>query len=62
MPNITVAKLVAQDGPEWEELFRQYLNFYERTLEPTPYHRAWRPFKRPPSGMLSALASFRPLG
>ncbi len=45
MPNITVAKLVAQDRPEWEELFGAYLDFYERTLEPAAYRRAWSAFQ-----------------
>ncbi len=46
MPKITVAKLTAQDRPAWQELFRGYLNFYERTLEPAAYHRAWAAFQQ----------------
>jgi GNAT superfamily N-acetyltransferase len=44
--NITVEKLAAQDRPEWEALFRAYLEFYERTLEPTAYDRAWTVFQQ----------------
>jgi GNAT superfamily N-acetyltransferase len=30
------------DRERWEELFRAYLRFYERELDPTAYDRAWR--------------------
>jgi GNAT superfamily N-acetyltransferase len=46
VPDITVAKLTSQDRPEWEELFRAYLDFYETTLEPAAYDRAWAAFQQ----------------
>jgi GNAT superfamily N-acetyltransferase len=45
MPDITVAKLGLQDRPDWEELFHAYLDFYETTLEPAAYDRAWMAFQ-----------------
>jgi hypothetical protein len=44
--NITVEKLAAQDRPEWEALFRAYLKFYDRTLEPAAYDGAWTVFQQ----------------
>jgi GNAT superfamily N-acetyltransferase len=41
---ISVGKLLAADRPDWEDLFRGYNDFYERTLPPELYERAWTAF------------------
>ena len=46
MPEITVAKLTAQERGGWEGLFRAYSDFYERTLEPAAAERAWAAFEQ----------------
>ncbi len=46
MPGVTVAKLVSEDRPEWEALFRAYMDFYEITLEPAAYDHAWGAFQQ----------------
>ncbi len=42
---ITIAKLVPADRPQWEVLFRAYIEFYERTLPDHMYDRAWDAFQ-----------------
>jgi GNAT superfamily N-acetyltransferase len=41
---ISVRKLVPSDRSAWEELFRGYIDFYERGEPPTMYERAWSEF------------------
>lgn len=41
---ITVDRLSPADRAAWETLFRGYIAFYERTLEPAAYDRAWTAF------------------
>jgi GNAT superfamily N-acetyltransferase len=42
---ITIAKLAPTDRPDWEGLFAGYNAFYERTLAPELYERAWTAFQ-----------------
>lgn len=42
---ISIGKLTPADRAEWETLFRGYLDFYERTLPPESYDRAWTAFQ-----------------
>ncbi len=42
---IDIGKLAAADRPEWEVLFAGYNTFYERTLAPEAYERAWTAFQ-----------------
>jgi GNAT superfamily N-acetyltransferase len=42
---ISVGKLTAADRADWQELFRGYNEFYERTLPPDKYDRAWTAFQ-----------------
>ena len=42
---ITVGPLDDDDRGEWEALFRAYIDFYERSLPPAAYDRAWREFR-----------------
>lgn len=42
---VSVSKLAPQDRPEWEVLFRGYLEFYETSMEPAGYDRAWAAFQ-----------------
>jgi GNAT superfamily N-acetyltransferase len=42
---ISVDELQPDDRPTWEELFRAYIDFYERTLPQEMYDRAWREFQ-----------------
>ncbi|GAA2741761.1 GNAT family N-acetyltransferase [Terrabacter aerolatus] len=39
---IEIRRFEAGDRARWEELFRAYIGFYERTLDDTAYDRAWR--------------------
>ncbi|GAA2490910.1 GNAT family N-acetyltransferase [Terrabacter carboxydivorans] len=39
---IEIRRFVPGDRGRWEELFRAYIAFYERTLDDTAYDRAWR--------------------
>lgn len=41
---IDIGKLVPEDRPAWEALFRAYIDFYERTLPDAMYDRAWEAF------------------
>jgi GNAT superfamily N-acetyltransferase len=41
---ISVSKLGPSDRAAWEELFRGYIDFYERAEPPEMYDRAWREF------------------
>lgn len=43
---LTIGPLSAADRPAWQELFRGYNAFYERTLPPESYDRAWREFQQ----------------
>jgi GNAT superfamily N-acetyltransferase len=43
---IRVGKLVPSDRTAWEELFRGYIDFYERAEPPEMYDRAWREFQQ----------------
>ncbi len=42
---ISVGRLRTDERSSWEDLFRSYLAFYERTLPPDMYDRAWREFQ-----------------
>jgi GNAT superfamily N-acetyltransferase len=42
---ISIGKLVPADRADWESLFRGYIDFYERTLPPEMYDRAWTAFQ-----------------
>lgn len=42
---INLGKLTADDRPAWEDLFRQYIDFYQRDEPPAMYDRAWREFQ-----------------
>jgi GNAT superfamily N-acetyltransferase len=39
---IEIRRFEPGDRGRWEELFRAYIGFYERTLDDTAYDRAWR--------------------
>jgi GNAT superfamily N-acetyltransferase len=43
---ISVGRLEPTDRALWEELFRGYIAFYERTEPPEMYERAWREFEK----------------
>ena len=42
---ISIAKLGPEDRGAWEDLFRGYNEFYERTLTPQMADRAWTAFQ-----------------
>ena len=42
---ISTGGLRPSDRAAWEELFRGYIEFYERTEPPEMYDRAWREFQ-----------------
>lgn len=42
---ITISKLVPSDRAVWEDLFRAYIDFYQRDDPPEMYERAWREFQ-----------------
>ncbi|GAA4186591.1 GNAT family N-acetyltransferase [Streptosporangium oxazolinicum] len=42
---LRIGKLTSADRPHWETLFRGYNDFYERTLTPQLYDRAWDEFR-----------------
>ncbi|WP_433187941.1 N-acetyltransferase family protein [Actinoallomurus sp. CA-150999] len=41
---ITIRKLVPSDRAAWEDLFRGYIDFYERVEPAEMYEQAWREF------------------
>lgn len=43
---LTVVRPEPHDRPEWERLFRAYIDFYERTEPQAMYDRAWDEFSR----------------
>ncbi len=43
---ISIRPLEPTDRPDWERLFRAYIDFYERILEPDAYDRAWARLER----------------
>jgi GNAT superfamily N-acetyltransferase len=43
---LTVVRPEPHDRPEWESLFRSYIDFYERTEPQAMYDRAWDEFSR----------------
>jgi hypothetical protein len=42
---ITIGKLAPSDRAAWEELFRGYIDFYERSEPPEMYDRSWHEFQ-----------------
>jgi GNAT superfamily N-acetyltransferase len=42
---ISIGKLMPADRADWEDLFRGYNDFYERTLPLEMYERAWTAFQ-----------------
>jgi GNAT superfamily N-acetyltransferase len=42
---ISIGKLSPADRADWEGLFRGYNTFYERTLAPEMFERAWAAFQ-----------------
>lgn len=42
---INIGTLRPDDRPAWQELFTGYNAFYERTMPPEVYDRAWREFQ-----------------
>jgi GNAT superfamily N-acetyltransferase len=42
---VTIDRLRPADRPGWERLFRGYIDFYERSLPPEAYDRAWAAFQ-----------------
>ncbi|WP_035847144.1 GNAT family N-acetyltransferase [Kitasatospora azatica] len=42
---IRIEKLTPADRPAWEELFRAYIDFYQRTEPQEMYDRSWREFQ-----------------
>ena len=42
---ISIGKLMPADRADWEDLFRGYHDFYESTLTPAMYERAWTSFQ-----------------
>ncbi len=42
---ISVSHLRPDDRPTWEELFRGYIAFYERSIPDEEYDRAWQEFQ-----------------
>ncbi|MER6943740.1 GNAT family N-acetyltransferase [Nonomuraea sp. NPDC000554] len=42
---ISISKLLPSDRAVWEELFRGYIDFYQRTEPDAMYERAWQEFQ-----------------
>lgn len=42
---ISIGKLAPSDRAAWEELFRGYIDFYERAEPPEMFDRSWREFQ-----------------
>ena len=42
---LTIGKLAPADRAEWENLFRGYITFYERTMPQAEYDRCWAAFQ-----------------
>jgi GNAT superfamily N-acetyltransferase len=42
---ISIGKLVPSDRAVWEDLFRAYIDFYQRVESPEMYDRAWNEFQ-----------------
>ncbi len=42
---IAIGRLLPEDRPTWETLFRAYIRFYERALPQAMYDRAWAEFE-----------------
>jgi GNAT superfamily N-acetyltransferase len=45
MTVVSISKLAPADRPDWEALFRGYLDFYKMTIEPAGFDRAWDAFQ-----------------
>lgn len=43
---VRIGPLSAADRPRWEQLFRAYIDFYERSLPQERYDLAWQEFQR----------------
>ncbi|MEV2273089.1 GNAT family N-acetyltransferase [Nonomuraea africana] len=43
---ISIDRLLPSDRPAWEELFRAYIDFYQRTEPDEMYAAAWREFEK----------------
>ncbi|MFL5861598.1 MAG: GNAT family N-acetyltransferase [Solirubrobacteraceae bacterium] len=43
--DLQVGALGPHDRPQWERLFRAYIDFYERTMSDEMYARAWDAFQ-----------------
>jgi GNAT superfamily N-acetyltransferase len=46
VPEVSVSRLEPAERPQWERLFRGYLDFYERSLDDSAFDRAWEAFAR----------------
>lgn len=42
---LIIAKLLPEDRPQWESLFRAYMDFYKRAERQSLYDRAWTEFQ-----------------
>jgi GNAT superfamily N-acetyltransferase len=38
---LEIRRLTKSDRPAWERMFRAYLDFYETSIEPAAYDKAW---------------------
>ncbi|MFE3453428.1 GNAT family N-acetyltransferase [Nonomuraea sp. NPDC059194] len=43
---ISIGKPLPSDRPQWEALFRAYIDFYQRTEPDRMYQRAWEEFEK----------------